>query len=291
MEFWLFIFGLAIGSFLNVVALRYDPDKFILNKNILGGRSACPKCGHKLKWFELVPLLSFLFLLGRCRKCRKRISFQYPIVELLTGLIFVFVPKFLSLSAISLGNPCLRQGVLCSTLQVSWILVFLTLLVLSLIDFRLKLIPDEASIFLVALGIIIAALTVDQFSSVSGSYLGPYGALFGLRENIWLNRLVAVLFGAIFYFALILITRGRGMGMGDLKLTAALGLVFGWPDIILITALSFIIGSLFSIPLMVARKKGLKSFLPFGPFIALAALAVFSFGERLMSLYFSLFKG
>ncbi len=289
MQIWLFIFGLAIGSFLNVIAVRYNPEKFILNKKSLGGRSACPGCGNKLNWFELVPLLSFLFLLGRCRNCKQKISLEYPVVELISGLIFVFVPLYLfNLTAFKLLN---LSPISHWSLVISFLLVFETLLLVSAIDIRIKIIPDEANIFLIILGVVIAVFASQEFGPVSGSFLGPYGALFGLRDILWLNRVIALLFGVVFYGLLILITKGRGMGMGDLKLTAALGVVFGWPDIVIITGLSFIIGSLFSLPGLLSKKKGLKSFLPFGPFIAMASLVVFFWGEEIMRFYFNLFRG
>ncbi len=288
MQVWLFVIGLALGSFINVVALRYDPDKFILSNKVIGGRSMCPRCRNKLNWFELVPLLSFLFLLGRCRHCKEKISWRYPLIELISGLIFVLVPIFLS--SLFKINPLSFNFVTSYMLYVAWVLVFETLLLISLIDIRLKIIPDEANLFLVLLGILIIFLSTHNFGLIEGSYLGSYAALFGLRENIWLNHLVAAGFGAFFFFILFLITLGRGMGLGDLKFAGALGVVFGWPDIILITALSFILGSFFSLPGLIFKKRGLKSFLPFGPFIALAALVVFFFGSDILKFYFQLFQ-
>lgn len=289
MQVWLFVIGLALGSFINVVALRYDPDKFILSNKVIGGRSMCPRCRNKLNWFELVPLLSFLFLLGRCRHCKEKISWRYPLIEIISGLIFVLVPIFLSsFFKFSSAFNSFPNGY--TLMAIGYIFVFETLLLISLIDIRLKIIPDEANLFLVLLGILIIFLSSPNFGLVEGSYLGSYAALFGLRENIWLNHLVAAGFGALFFFILFLITLGRGMGLGDLKFAGALGVVFGWPDIILITALSFILGSLFSLPGLIFRKRGLKSFLPFGPFIALAASVVFFFGSDILKFYFQLFQ-
>lgn len=286
---WLFVFGAAFGSFLKVIADRYDPDKFILKKNTLGGRSNCPKCGHKLDWFELVPLLSFIFLGGRCRKCQKKIGFSYPIVEVISGLIFIFVPYFLY------HLPAFRVLNLSSfnywLLAGGYILVFLSLLLMSLVDIRLRIIPDEISIFLIILGLALVFLIPSGAATQNHSFTGAYALLSGFQGNSLLNRLIGFLFGALFYLALIFITRGRGMGMGDLKLSTALGVVFGWPDIVLITFLSFIVGSLFSLPSLVFGKRGLKSLLPFGPFIALSTLVVFFFGEKILKLYFDLFRG
>lgn len=289
MQIWLFIFGLAIGSFVNVIAVRYNPAKFILSNKVLGGRSACPKCGKKLNWFELFPLFSFIFLRGRCRSCRTKISWQYPIVELISGLIFVLVPVYLKISSISLFGSLAQNSTFYFLLSIFFILVFETLLVVSLIDIRLRLIPDEANIFLILLSIPIIIFQKAQFSLVSGSFLGSYAALFGFRENIWINHLFAFFFGAVFFGLLILVTRGRGMGFGDLKLAAALGAVFGWADILLVVALSFIIGSLFSLPSLIFKKRGLKSLLPFGPFLAIASVVVFFFGHAIVNFYFQLF--
>ncbi len=288
MQLWLFLIGLAAGSFLNVIALRYDPDRFILNKQTIGGRSYCPDCKNKLNWFELVPLLSFIFLRGRCRNCRAKISWQYPIVEIISGLIFILVPIFLKPTTYYL-NFQIQNPIGYWLLAIGFILIFEILLLVTLIDIRLKLIPDEANILLVILGIFIILLSAQNFDFTSGSFLGSYAALFGFRGNIWVNHSLAAFFGAAFFLILFLITLGRGMGLGDLKFAFALGFVFGWPDIILITALAFILGSLFSLPGLILKKRRLKSFLPFGPFLALASLVVFFFGHDLVKFYFGLF--
>lgn len=288
---WLSVLGLAIGSFLNVVALRYNPDKFIFNRRTLGGRSACPKCANKLNWFELVPLLSFVFLRGRCRNCKNPISFQYPLVEIFSALIFLFIPLFVHSSKflVLTGNMNLG-GAEKIILSVLFILVFLTLLLVFLIDLRLKIIPDELNLFLIILGAIFIFYTSGGFNLTGGSFLGSYAGIFGLRSNIWLNHLLAFGFGALFFGALIFITRGRGMGMGDLKLSAALGFLFGWPDVLLIVALAFILGSVVGLFAMLAQGKRWKSYLPFGPFLALASLIIFFWGHDLVSIYFKLFS-
>ena len=277
----LFVFGLAVGSFLDVLASRYDSDKFLLSKNVTHGRSGCVKCGKKLEWFELVPIISFALQAGRCRSCKAKLSLEYPVVEILSGLIFVLVP-FQVISSSNLQHP---------TSYISaflWILVFLTLLLITLIDLRLNLIPDEASIFLVILGIFLIILTASQFSLAEGSFLGPYAAMAGLRQNIWLNHMLAAVSSGIFFGLIIVITRGRGMGGGDLKLGAALGVVFGWPDILALLVLAFIIGSLFGLGGIIRRKKTLKSAMPFGPFLALASVLIFFFGGDLARLYLKL---
>jgi len=228
MIFWLFLFGLIAGSFLNVVAVRYDPEKFILSPRVIGGRSRCPHCGRTLSFFELVPLLSFLAQAGRCRKCRAKISPQYPLMEILCGLVFIFVPYAISKLSYAFGFHLAPW--LFLSLSALWILALLTLLVVAVIDIRLRLIPDEANIFLAVLGIIFIALkALGAEGGTGGSFVGSYALLFGFQENVYVNHGIALLFGAVFFGFLIAITRGRGMGMGDLKLATALGVLFESP--------------------------------------------------------------
>ena len=141
----LFAFGLALGSFLNVVAMRYDGKHFLFSAKLIGGRSQCEQCKKTLRWFELVPLFSFVLQGGRCRRCKARLSIQYPIVELLSGIIFVSVPFAFGIGAIT-GAPLVLLAAL-------WIAVFEALLVMTLIDIRLGVIPDEINIFLGAIGV------------------------------------------------------------------------------------------------------------------------------------------
>ncbi len=288
MIFWLFLFGLIAGSFLNVVAVRYDPEKFILSPRVIGGRSRCPHCGRTLSFFELVPLLSFLAQAGRCRKCRAKISPQYPLMEILCGLVFVFVPYAISKLSYAFGFH-LAPWLFLSLCAV-WILALLTLLVVAVIDIRLRLIPDEANIFLAVLGIIFIALKALGAEGVTGgSFVGSYALLFGFQENVYVNHGIALLFGAVFFGFLIAITRGRGMGMGDLKLATALGVLFGWPDIVFVVALAFIMGAVVGLGAIILGKKGMKSFLPFGPFLVAGAALVFFFGYPILVAYFKLF--
>ncbi len=213
-----FLIGLAIGSFINVLALRYPFWNF-------WGRSHCLHCRKNLSWQELIPVFSFLIQRGRCRSCKAKISLQYPIVELLAGIGAVILPVYF--------------------LIPSYIL-----LLTSLIDFRLQVIPDELS-----------------------AALGWWGAgaifLFGAS---WLNHLVAAAGAAAFLGSVILFTKGRGMGFGDLKLGAALGLWLGFPKIAFSLWAAFIIGAAWGVFLLLAKKKNLKDAIPFGPFLALGAL-------------------
>jgi len=249
-----FFLGAAIGSFLNVIALRYDPDKFILGAHTLGGRSYCPKCKRTLRWFELLPLVSFIIQGARCRRCRTRISPQYIVTEIVSGLLWVI--------AFGLIGP-LAFSPRILVLVLVWIAIFETLLLMSLIDIRLMLIPDELNIALGVLGGILSFLAQPDFT----------------------NRIIASLGAGLFFAALVLGTRGRGMGIGDIKLAAALGLVFGAPLIVFTVMVSFIIGSVIGIGLIAFNRGTMKTAIPFGPFLALGALVAFLWGGAIVSFF------
>ena len=261
-----------IGSFLNVAAFRYYPEEesFFSYKN-WGGRSRCQHCHQQLSWFELIPVLSFLIQKGRCWICRRKISWQYPIVELASGFIFL-LPFYFQKSFVN-GQWSIVESVI-------WILVFLTFLLIWAIDYRLYIIPDELSFLLGVLG-----LLATDFSGKS--FLGSYALLFGLSENVWQNHLAGLLVGAALVGFIIIFTGGRGMGMGDLKLMGALGLLYGWPEVLFIFAIASIIGAAASLILMLVGKKTMRSHIPFGPFLVLGATAVFFFGEALLKFYFN----
>lgn len=258
--FFLFVFGIAIGSFVNVVATRYDGEHFLLANSVIGGRSHCEQCKQTLRWFELVPLLSFVIQGGRCRRCKAKLSFQYPLVELVSGLIFVFVP--LALDIAGAGGTQVASG--APAFAIFWVIVFEALLVMTLIDIRLGIIPDELSIFLAILGIGLAI------------YSEPT------------SRLIGALVAGGFFGFLILVTKGRGMGMGDLKLAIPLGLLFGWPAIALVLMFAFLTGAVVGLISIAVHKKTMKGTIPFGPFLAIGAAIVFFWGPSLVAWYLSL---
>lgn len=272
-----------MGSFLNVVAARYKPDRFLLDIRSLGGRSYCPKCKTKLTWYELVPIVSFFAQIARCRHCAKPISWQYPIIEIASGLIFVAVPTYFENAYGVLPLAMLGQDITWFyALSVIWIFAFLALLLLSVIDFYQYLIPNELTLFLVFLGI--GSTLFEQ-----GSFLGYLAPLLEISANPWVSHLVGALLTLLFFGLIIAVTRGRGMGMGDLKLAGALGFLFGWPDILLVGMTAFIVGSLASIRLLLNKKKTLHDAVPFGPFLALSAGIVFFFGFYIVRTYLAVF--
>jgi leader peptidase (prepilin peptidase)/N-methyltransferase len=275
------ILGLFIGSFLYATALRYDPDRSLFAP-VARGRSRCTHCKRDLRWFELVPLVSFVIQRGRCRQCRATIGWYYPLAELVTGLVFFGTAEKLLTHPFGVAPT----GVLVIVL---WLLIGSLLLMASFIDIRLRIIPDEIVIAVAVIGVVLAFAGASSFGPTSGSFLGSYALIFGFRDMLWLNRLIAAVFGAGFFGVLSGITKGRGVGLGDLKLAAALGIAFGWPDIGLIVLLSFIIGTLVLAPLIATRRLRMKGVIAFGPFLAAAAFIVMFWGDSLLQGYFSLF--
>lgn len=274
----LFVFGLAIGSFLNVVAGRYDGERSLFAAEPISGRSHCPHCKRTLRWFELIPLVSFIMQGGKCRRCRASISFQYPVAEMISGFIFIFVPwHILTISG--------AGGFLLAGLSFFWIVTFETLFVMSLIDIRLGIIPDELNGFLFVLALFYGIFMAGYLGLSNHSFFGAYAGIFGLQDGYWLNHVLAAVFGGAFFGFLILFTRGKGMGMGDLKLAVPLGFLLGWPDILFATAFAFVIGAAVGLVTIAAGKRTMKGSLPFGPFFALGAATVFFFGFQLLQMY------
>jgi len=306
----LFIFGLCVGSFLNVVALRYDGEHFVFDPKIIGSprtkpgesgsdRSRCPHCGKVLHWYELVPIVSFVVQEGKCRGCKAKIGWHYPAVELVTGLIFVAVPWRLVPGPWSL-IPCASSliHVPCPMslvpglwfLALLWILAFLFLLLISYIDILLGIIPDELEIMLgiSALGIVALESIGNWKLGIGNSFLGPYASVFGFQQNLWTSHLIGAVAAFAFFELLVLITRGRGMGMGDVKLALPLGFLFGWPDIIVAVMAAFILGAIAGGSGILLGKKTMRATLPFGPFLAAGAAFIFFFGLPVAQWYFGL---
>jgi leader peptidase (prepilin peptidase)/N-methyltransferase len=286
----LFIFGTGIGSFLNVLTLRYKPGKPVCSLDSLKGRSHCPYCKKKLKWFELIPLVSFFIQKGKCRKCGHKLSLQYPIVEFLAGAIFVGVPYYL-INFYSIGSVSLDLGIFIA-LVILWILVFLTWLVISIIDLRHYLVPNELSIFLVFLGLSITAVKfwiVEEIIPFHNSFLKHYTLIFSPFQDVWLNHLLGAFAGALFFWLIIVISRGKAMGWGDVKLAFASGLIVSWPEIALSIIIAFILGGLVGFFLIKIKKKTMSDMLPFAPFLVIGMVTTIFFGYEIIQGYLGLF--
>lgn len=266
--FVVFVFGLAIGSFLNAVIYRLEK-----GESALRGRSYCPHCKHQLVWYDLIPLLSFVLLKGRCRYCQGKISLQYPLVELAAGFLFVAVFWF--------GIPWPGQGVdnltKLSFQQVLGLLYFWavvsTLIVIFVYDLKHFLIPDK--ILLLAIGIV-ALWKIFEFLEIET----PVPLITSLLAG----------FGAsAFFLAVYLVSQGRWMGFGDVKLAFLLGLFLGWPFILVALFAAFCLGAIVGLVLIAFKKKGLKSEVPFAPFLIIGTAIAFFFGSNILSWYLGLF--
>ena len=292
MSIALFCIGAIVGSFINVLTRRYDGTVSVFHVSRIRGRSHCESCKKELRWFELIPILSFVIQGGRCRSCHARLSLQYPFVEILSGLILAAFPLFFStyymIPQLALFHEPVGWFV---WLMAVWILAALTLLTLSIIDLRLKLIPDELTILIAFLGIVSLVVqgVYHRFGAVEGSFFETYAPIFGMRQNSIVNHIFAAVVGLGIFGVIYLITRGKGMGLGDVKLAAALGLLFGWPDSLLVFVFASLIGFVAGIILIVFRGRTMKDAIPFGPFLALGAFLTWFFGNSFTKLYFGFF--
>jgi len=266
--FLIFIFGLAMGSFLNCIIYRLQKEEEFLVK-----RSYCPHCKKTLGWQDLIPVLSFVFLKGKCRYCQKPISWQYPLVELATGILFVFI-AWNQLIINPIGIPSGSYGA-SNFLNFFYLLIVTSFLIIIFVsDLRYYIIPDR-----VIYPAIIIALIYSIFS------------IFILHSSFLalINQLLSAALASAFFLAIVLISRGRWMGWGDPKLAFYMGLLLGFPNILVALFLAFFIGAIIGIGLILNSRKTLKSEIPFGPFLATGTLFSLFFGETLLSLYFRLF--
>lgn len=240
----IFLIGISIGSFLNVCIYRI-PKK----EDIVFERSHCMSCGNVLKWYELIPLFSFLVQGGKCRNCKTKLSVQYPLIELLNGLIYVwiFMAKGFQPESILL---CICASVL---------------IVISVIDWRTYEIPFGCNIIIGILGI------VRVFSNLAHWY--DYVIGFFAVSGLFL----------IIYW----ITKGRGIGGGDIKLMAAAGLLLGWQNILLSLMIGSIAGSVIHLALM--KIQGKDRVLAFGPYLAFGIFISMLYGNDIITWYLGMF--
>lgn len=228
----LFIAGACVGSFLNVVIVRYER-----GTSPLRGRSHCPACGRALAWWQLIPILSFIIIRGQCHRCGATIASHYPLVELAMGL-FVMV----------LGTP-LPTSVLAWGDVVARVVFVALLLVLLVIDVHKQVLPDYFIAVLVA----------------------PVVWLAMREERSLIHGGAGVLIGSGFLLLLWLLTRGQGIGLGDIKLMIPLGMLFGDSGAIILLLLAFWSGGLVALWLLMRGRATMKSAVPFGPFLIASA--------------------
>ena len=278
---WLFytsvlFLGLCVGSFLNVVAYRLplmmerdwklecheflqleqpEMDPQLLSINLATPASACPNCGHKLPFWENIPVISYLFLKGQCSSCKTKISLQYPIVELLTGMTSLLAAYTFGVSLQTLA-----------ALFFTWVLIALTL-----IDLKKQLLPDSITLPLLWSGLFISFF--DLFSDLKSSVIGAMAGYLVLWSVYHLFKLL---------------TKKEGMGFGDFKLLAALGAWVGFSYLPQIILLSSLVGSVAGISMLLIGKTKQQQPIPFGPYLAAAGWIALLWGEAINTTYLSL---
>lgn len=256
----IFVFGAVIGSFLNVLIYRLP-----IGMDFKKGNSICPHCEHQLFWKDLFPLFSWIFLGGKCRYCKAPISKQYPIVEALNGAFYVLAYIFL----------CGGEGIEGLSLKLAGYMIFFScLIVVSWIDFKHQIIPDSMwiAIFVGGLFVVGDALITGDFS------------------KSWIISRVIGLFTVSCLFLIIgLVTRGRAMGGGDIKLMAAVGFVLGWKAVLIALFMSALFGVIFTIGRKLIVKTEMKGLIPFGPFLAMGSAVCAFVGELIFDSYLNLF--
>src|SRR6056297_1108967 len=242
----IFTIGLMVGSFLNVVIYRLPEDESIVFPS-----SHCPNCNHKLKIYDLIPVVSYLLLSGKCRYCDHEISVQYPLIELLTGIIFLLM--------------YLKYGF--SAKLIILLILILALISSSVIDFRFKIIPNKITYPGIILGLILSIFF--EHITILNSFLGaviPSGLLFLI---------------AFFY--------KKGMGMGDVKLVAMIGAFIGWKYTLLGIFFGSLLGSIIGLTLIGIGIIDRKTRIPFAPFISFGTLISILYGQVIVDFYLSLF--
>ena len=246
-----FIFGAVFGSFANVLILRIP-----LEKSIVKPGSQCQSCHRDIKWFDNIPILSWIFLSGKCRGCDARFSVRYPFIELLMGVLFSLV--------------FLRAGY--SVLLLSYLCFTFALVVVSFIDIDHMILPDRFTLSGILIGVAFSFF-VDEISL--------YDSILGVLLGGGVLWLVAYLYYVV--------RKEEGMGGGDIKLLAWIGAVLGWQSLAMVLLISCVIGALFGAIMLSKTKAGLKTVIPFGPYLAFAAIVNMLWGAELSKMYINFF--
>ncbi|GAB4347045.1 MAG: A24 family peptidase [Candidatus Abyssubacteria bacterium] len=255
LHIYVFALGAIVGSFLNVCIARLPE-----GKSLVWPGSRCPKCERDIRWYDNIPIISFILLLGRCRRCGERISWQYPAVELLTAVLFVLLlRRFPNVTAFAI-----------------YMVFTSAMMVVTFIDLNHFIIPDEISLPGIVLGL--------------GVSLIPDGWAGGLRvSESFVDSLIGCAVGggmlyAAALFALIFLKK-EGMGMGDVKLLAMVGAFLGWKRVLVTVLVASVAGSAITGVLILARVRKRDEYIPFGTYLAPGAILSLLYGDRLVALY------
>ena len=263
LAFYAFSIGAVIGSFLNVVIHRYPREE-----SIVFPPSHCPNCNTNIRWFDNIPILSYLVLRGRCRNCRIGISPRYPLIELANALFYLAI--FQRTGATWLFIP------IAAIVSMTIVLIF--------IDLEIQILPDVIDIPGIFLGLLIGFL--------AGRLGGELASGLVLATNL-IDSLAGALLGAAILVAIILtywlVRRREGMGWGDVKMIAMIGAVLGWQSVPAVLLIASITGAIIALPLALRSKEGFQLAIPFGVFLGIAALAILFFGHTLFEWWLGAF--
>lgn len=258
---FLFVLGTAVGSFLTVVIYRTIHDE-----SWVSGRSHCDHCRRKIKWYDNIPILSYLLLQGKARCCGRTIPISYPVIEFMTGVLFVWWYQMGSFFFKLTTSPL-------QTLQpLFWLIVGVLLVLIFFADLLYFIIPD------VAVGIMLLLTVIYRV----------YLTVSGIMQ---LQDLLLAVMGTVLSLALIgglwLITKGKGMGLGDVKYVVPMALLLGWPKIIVGLFSAFLLGGLVGVVILIMRRKkfGAGEIMPFGPFLVMGTVIALVWGDALWSWY------
>ncbi len=262
-----FIFGLLIGSFINCLVYRLH-----IKKSFIHGRSFCPHCKHQLAWYDNLPLISYIFLKGKCRYCKKTISIQYPLVEFITAILFliIFIQQFNQLNYNLLAFDSLGLLKL-----VSYFIFCTFLIIIFIYDFKYYLILDKVVFPAILISLLLNIIISSQYQLFNfWSYLG--------------NLLLAALIIGGFFFLQFVISKGKWIGGGDIRLGILMGVILGWPNALLALILGYVIGSVIGIGLIVFGNKKFKSQVPLGTFLTVSTFISLLWGTQLVNWYLNI---
>jgi len=266
---YVFVFGLIIGSFLNCLIWRLH-EKIPLTPFVKGGnkwnRSYCPKCHKQIAWYDNIPVVSFIFLRGRCRQCGKSISWQYPTVELVTGILFV-AAYYLNYELSIMNNGFIIHDSLFMIQLLRDFFLISVMIVIFIYDLRWSEILDKVTLPACA-----AVLVINLV----------------LGFNLW-NLLISGIIGGSFFLIQFLISNGKWIGGGDIRLGLLMGLALGWPDVMLAIIISYFIGSIVGVGLILAGKKQWGSEVPLGVFLAVGTIISLFWHTQIINWYWNLF--
>ena len=273
MGIWLLLgYGLFVGSLVNVLIYRLPR-----GMGWVKGRSHCPHCKKILRWYDLVPVLSWIWLKGKCRNCRKPISVLNPIVELVNAVVWGYVGYGGSVGFKLAGIGELGWSGVNLIHLIAALILSSTLLVILVVDWEHYVIPDEMTVTMLAVGAVLSIL-----EGMGGGPLLHLG--FEGQGGMWKERLIAVAASGLMFWGLHKLTKGKGMGWGDVKLVPVMGLILGRFVVVGLFA-AFLLGSVVGIGLLLAGRKKFGQPVPFGPFLVGGMIIALVFGRQALDWY------